>query len=292
MRRVCPFGSAPVEVPYSNFITCPQSRESVITSTKWQWQTYARLWNACSVNLSAKLVIVPTPLKFGTSGRRGRLSDLTQLEIYVNVLGELGYLQSLTPLQGGIVRGDSLYIARDFRPSSPTLCEAVDQAVRDAGLNPVHVGCVPTPALAAFAFARGKGSIMVTGSHIPFDWNGYKLNTSRGELLKSHEAPIDQAVAAVRASVYDDPFPSSLFDDRGALKRPPAIPEPDRSARAEYLRRYLDFFDPRSLAGMRILVYQHSAIGRDLLVELLESLGADIVPAGRSDTFVPIDTEA
>jgi phosphomannomutase len=42
---------------------------------------------------------------------------------------------------------------------------------------------------------------------------------------------------------------------------------------------------------MRLLVYQHSAVGRDLLVELLEQLGAEVVPAGRSDTFVPIDTE-
>jgi phosphomannomutase len=46
------------------------------------------------------------------------------------------------------------------------------------------------------------------------------------------------------------------------------------------------------LAGLRVLVYQHSAVGRDLLVELLRALGAEVVPAGRSETFVPIDTEA
>ena len=36
---------------------------------------------------------------------------------------------------------------------------------------------------------------MVTGSHIPFDRNGYKLNTARGELLKQQEAPINRSVA-------------------------------------------------------------------------------------------------
>jgi phosphomannomutase len=35
---------------------------------------------------------------------------------------------------------------------------------------------------------------MVTGSHIPFDRNGYKINTSKGELRKEQEAPIDAQV--------------------------------------------------------------------------------------------------
>lgn len=43
---------------------------------------------------------------------------------------------------------------------------------------------------------------------------------------------------------------------------------------------------------MKILVYQHSAVGRDLVVEILEKLGAQVTPAGLSEIFVPIDTEA
>jgi phosphomannomutase len=39
-------------------------------------------------------------------------------------------------------------------------------------------------------------------------------------------------------------------------------------------------------------VWQHSGVFRDGLVELLESFGAEVVPLGRSETFVPIDTEA
>lgn len=41
------------------------------------------------------LAYEPQPLKFGTSGRRGKVVDLTQLEIYTNVLAEIRYLQSL-----------------------------------------------------------------------------------------------------------------------------------------------------------------------------------------------------
>lgn len=246
----------------------------------------------CNVtSLRSILLDEPTPLRFGTSGRRGMVSQLTQLEIYINVLGEMDYLQSQPPAMGGIAPGDEFYIAWDLRPSSGEIREAVEEAARDAGMRPVLLGAIPTPALASFAWSRGKAGIMVTGSHIPFDWNGYKLNTSRGELLKHHEAPIGERVAAVRERLYGEPAGASRFDARGRLKmrRESSAAVPD--AGSFYARRYTDFFAARTLAGMRILLYEHSAVGRDLLREILETFAAEVIPAGRSRTFVPIDTE-
>jgi phosphomannomutase len=69
------------------------------------------------------------------------------------------------------------------------------------------------------------------------------------------------------------------------------LPPLDDSAEAAYLSRYLDIFKGGDLAGMRVLVYQHSAVGRDLLPRILCELGAEVVTAGRSETFIPIDTE-
>ncbi len=231
-------------------------------------------------------------LKFGTSGRRGRVVDLTQLEIYINASAELNFLLSLPAGAGGIDRGEEFFYAHDLRPSSPGLCAAVEQAIRDAGLEPVNCGAIPTPALANYALAKQRGSIMVTGSHIPFELNGYKLNTSAGEILKTHEAPIGEEVRRVRERVYATPFEESPFDESGMFKGGTReLSAPDGAAREAYLRRYLDFFTG-SLVGMKILVYQHSAVGRDFLAELLRALGADVTTAGRSDTFVAIDTEA
>jgi phosphomannomutase len=133
---------------------------------------------------------------------------------------------------------------------------------------------------------------MVTGSHIPFDRNGYKLNTSRGELLKEHEDPIGRTVRKIRDEIYGQPFGESPFDESGMFKDGHSdLPPGHDEARAAYVRRYLTFFHGCSLAGKRIVVYQHSAVGRDLLVEILRGFGAEAIPAGRSDTFVPIDTE-
>lgn len=279
-----------------------------------------------AVTLRASLDYDPVPLKFGTSGRRGLVADLTQLEVYITATAELEYLQSLPKPEGGIVRGEEFYFACDLRPSSSQLvldsknfydlaaairaiyrrengqsparlrgglAQAVQQAIADSGMKPVFLGRIPTPALASYAFDRAKGSMMVTGSHIPFDRNGYKTNTARGELLKRDEAPIQARVELVRARLYDQPVTESRFNTGGMFQADGGELAPaTREATEAFLRRYVDFFAGQTLRGKRILVYQHSAVGRDFLVELLRHFGAEVIPAGRSETFVPIDTEA
>lgn len=244
----------------------------------------------------------PRQLGFGTSGRRGEVVHLTQLEVYINVCAEIEYLQSMPRAEGGIAAGDEFYIAHDLRPSSTgfveaeegrgEICQAVAQAARDRGMRPVNLGSIPTPALAYYAFSRERASVMVTGSHIPFDRNGYKLNTSRGELMKQHEAPVGEFVRRVRATLYNQSFADSRFDERGMFKTGHSdLPPQSDEARNAYFHRYISFFAESNLSGKRIVVYQHSAVGRDFLVELLTAMGAEAVPVGRSETFVPIDTE-
>jgi len=252
-------------------------------------------------SLRDQLIYEPVPLAFGTSGRRGLVVNLTQLEIIINAVAELQYLQSLPPGEGGIRPGDEFFYACDLRPSSTgfvpeekgrgELAQAIEAAIREAGMRPVFLGGIPTPALACHALERGRGSIMVTGSHIPFDRNGYKTNSARGELLKKDEAPIQLRVERVRNEVYARPFAASPFDERGMFKdgqRPLPLAT---DAVAGYLERYTAFFQGGRLKGRRLLVYQHSAVGRDLLAEVLRRLGAEVICAGRSETFVPIDTE-
>ena len=253
-------------------------------------------------SLRSRLSYEPQELGFGTSGRRGKVVDLTQLEVYLNALAELEYLQSLPLAEGGIERGDPFYFACDLRPSSSEfvsgeqgrgeIAQAIVAAITDAGMQAVNLGRIPTPALASFALSRTKGSIMVTGSHIPFDRNGYKANSSRGELIKQQEAPINERVRQVRKRLYEQPWDQSVFDDRGMFKsgHQPLPPE-QGEARTAYIDRFTHFFAGSTLNGKRLLVYQHSAVGRDLLVEILQRLGAEVVKGGRSDTFVPIDTE-
>ena len=144
---------------------------------------------------SPGLSYVPVELQFGTSGRRGRVIDLTQLEIYSNALAEIEYLQSLDRAEGGIVARRRVLFRE--RPATQFAWDCGGHRRRHPRCR--HAAREPRassrpPRSPIYALGRGKASIMVTGSHIPFDRNGYKLNTSQGELLKQHEAPINQRV--------------------------------------------------------------------------------------------------
>lgn len=206
-------------------------------------------------------------VRFGTSGVRGLVSEMTH---------ELCFAYVLAFLQVIVARPSSrLAIAIDLRPSSPDIAAACAAAAHHLGVHVVFCGALPTPALAYFCQAESIPGIMVTGSHIPFDRNGIKFYSINGEITKADEAAISKSIVAMP---HDMP--------RAVL------PEPNQSASQLYIDRYLNFFPPQCLSGMKLGFYEHSSVARELLSKILETLGAEVISLGRTDVFVPIDTEA
>ncbi len=218
-------------------------------------------------------------VSFGTSGARGLAVAMTDEVCYLYSRAFLAHLQAAYQLPAT----STVVIGGDFRPSTPRIMAAVAMAVRHAGNRVINAGLIPTPALAFFAMQRGLPCIMVTGSHIPDDRNGIKFYRTDGEILKDDEE-------AVRASCVD--YDASLFDTHGMLQQRPPLPAVDAAVEATYVQRYIDFFPADCLQGKRIGVYQHSTVARDILVHVLKALAAEVVPLGRSDHFIPVDTEA
>ena len=215
---------------------------------------------------------------FGTSGVRGLADAMTDRLCYAYTTAFLGYLASIGEFHPGM----SVALAGDLRPSTPRILAACGKAVLDAGGQPLNCGRVPTPALALYAMGEGMPSLMVTGSHIPEDRNGIKFYRPHGEVLKDDEA----GIVGQRPRV--DP---ALFDTDGALAAAFELPA-EVDVIDAYVARYTGFFGGDALLGMTIGVYQHSAVGRDVLVRIVEELGALAIPLGRSGHFIPVDTEA
>ena len=121
-----------------------------------------------------------------------------------------------------------------------------------------------------------------------------KLARPSGEVMKADEEHILTEVAAARRAEYEKPFESSLFDANGMLRPEHRlnVPGPDPGAAEEYVGRYVAAFPRGALAGKKVMVWEHSAVGRELLARTLAELGAEVLTAGRSDTFVAVDTEA
>ncbi len=203
------------------------------------------------------------PPKFGTSGLRGLVTDLTPDLIGAHVRAFV----AACPV------GEGLWIGRDLRESSPAIAGMVADAARTMGVAVTEAGALPAPALAMTARAARCSAIMVTGSHIPDDRNGIKFYTPDGEITKQHEAAILNNLGTYAHNIQ-------LLDI-----------VTNSSANSAYIARYTLAFGS-ALKGMRIGLYSHSAVGRDLMVNLLQALGAEVTELGRADRFVPVDTEA
>jgi phosphomannomutase len=237
-------------------------------------------------SLRESLAIEPVELAFGTSGLRGLAADMTDLECYVNTIGFIDFLAAK-----GSMANVAFCVAGDLRTSTERILRAVARAVTDRGCRVTNCGRVPTPALANYAFSIGTPCVMVTGSHIPADRNGIKFYTAGAEVLKADEPGIANAVAKARQVIYSGPADGALFDPMGMLHEAPELPVAEDVAADAYRNRYSRVFDTMTLAGRQIVFYQHSAVGRDLVTSLLRQLGATVTPVGRSEDFVPIDSE-
>jgi phosphomannomutase len=219
-------------------------------------------------------------VKFGTSGARGLAADMSDRVCCVYTQGFLQYLEEI----GDAAKGAAVAIAGDFRPSTDRIMSAVGKAVTDCGYIPINCGKIPSPAVALKGLTSRIPAIMVTGSHIPADRNGIKFNKSTGEILKVDEEGIRRQIVRI------DP---SCFTENGCLVSGQfSLPGADDEAKNAYIARYLDFFPQNALSGIRLGVYQHSAVGRDILVDIYRRLGADVTALGCSEVFIPVDTEA
>ena len=226
--------------------------------------------------ITCSQIISDSKAAFGTSGVRGLVSELNDATCFAYVLAFLDYLMT----QKNLTAGAKVWVGHDLRPSSPGIAKACIAAIKHSGFTPVCCGEIPTPALASCALGRNEPAIMVTGSHIPFDRNGIKFYRADGEMMKEDEAPVVTSQAL---------FPEEKFATGTLLT---SIEEPiDESAIMLWRERFLNTF-PNVLEGMRIGHFQHSAAGRDLLASLLSDLGGELIPLGRSNDFIPIDTEA
>lgn len=213
-------------------------------------------------------------LKFGTSGLRGLSVDL---DGRASALYATAFARHL--LKSGHARaGDFVLVGRDFRDSSPSVSATCIGALRRAGLVPIDCGTIPTPALALYGLELGAASLMITGSHIPADRNGIKFYRPDGEIDKQDE----EAITAEAAAIGDQDIDAT-----------PGKTE-DRSGQAEalFFERNAALLPEGSLRGLTVGVYQHSTVARDMLGLVLSHFGARVVALGRSESFIPVDTEA
>jgi phosphomannomutase / phosphoglucomutase len=116
--------------------------------------------------------------------------------------------------------GSRVALGYDVRPSSVRLVAAVERGFVSAGLTVERVGLVPTPTLYFTVATRGlAGGLMVTGSHNPPEFNGFKMAKLKAPVFGSEIQAMLQMIergdfASGAGAVTDTPI---LDDYRATL---------------------------------------------------------------------------
>ena len=158
-----------------------------------------------------------------------------------------------------IAKGEpNVVVGRDGRLSGPAMVQALVQGLRESGCNVTDLGMVPTPVLyfATNVLAATTG-VMVTGSHNPPDYNGFKIVLA-GETLAN------ERITALHTRIVTN----DLHNGTGNL------------VQVEMLQRYLDHVigDIKLAKPMRVVVDCGNGVGGVIGPQLLEALGCTIIP--------------
>jgi phosphomannomutase/phosphoglucomutase len=150
----------------------------------------------------------------------------------------------------------AIAVGRDGRLSGPDLVKALSQGIASTGCNVVDVGMVPTPALYFATYHLNTHSgVMVTGSHNPPDYNGFKMVLG-GETLSGDD------IQALRQRI-----------ERGDLASGDGVIA-EEDIRGAYLDRIVS--DIKLARPMKVIVDCGNGVAGELAPQLYQRLGCDV----------------
>lgn len=150
-------------------------------------------------------------------------------------------------------------VGMDGRPSSPRIQQLFSSTLARYGLQVIDLGLVPTPVVyyAAFRHHLG-GAVIITASHNPSEYNGFKVMLGTAALYG------DQVKEIYRLAV-SGPFPPEA---PGGVRKKDIL--------AEYLQYILD--NVRLKKKLRVVVDGGNGTGGITAPELYRRLGAEVIP--------------
>lgn len=149
-------------------------------------------------------------------------------------------------------------VGRDGRQSGPELSAGLIEGIRASGCDVIDVGMVPTPVLyfAAKTIATGSG-VMVTGSHNPANYNGFKIMVA-GDTLFGDD------IQALRTRIESSDF----TEGTGGLTQ--------QNVSEDYVDRVSS--DIALARPVRVVVDAGNGVAGAIGPRVLEALGCTVIP--------------
>ncbi|WP_157209841.1 phosphomannomutase/phosphoglucomutase [Marinimicrobium agarilyticum] len=152
-----------------------------------------------------------------------------------------------------------IVVARDGRTHSPALAEALRQGITSTGCHVIDLGTVPTPLMyfATFHLEETSSGVIVTASHNPREYNGFKMVVN-GVTLS------DDAVLDVRSRIEQQQY----HQGQGETQSHDIV--------ADYIERI--FSDVALVGSVSLVIDAGNAVPGIVAPRLFEELGCDVTP--------------
>ena len=133
-----------------------------------------------------------------------------------------------------------MILGRDIRASSKELSESMASGLMDAGVDVIDIGeCGTENVYYATGELKSCGGIMVTASHNPSDYNGFKIVSENAKPISSETGLLD-----IRKIAESDK--RLISESRGNLEQ--------RDLNQSYVKKVLSFIDPDSLSKLKVVM--------------------------------------
>lgn len=170
---------------------------------------------------------------------------------------------------GTFVAGRTVVIGKDSRTSGPMVQHAVLAGLLATGCRVIDVGLCPTPTILLMAKALdAQGSVTITASHNPVEWNGIEFASVSGRLLT-------QAERDELARIFEtEEFALAPWNEQGRL-------ETDSDAVAYHLAKIMSSpwieQDLIQKANLKVVLDCGNGAGSVISPTLLRELGCRVV---------------
>ena len=150
-------------------------------------------------------------------------------------------------------KNPTLSLGYDARLSSPGIAKALERGMNDSGANVIRLGLVTTPISYFSCFAlEVDGGFMVTGSHNPPEYNGFKISLGKTTIYGDE---IQQLLKIMQAKKYQT--------GKGESR--------DHDIFPAYVARYKEEF--KDLAGVKVVLDCGNGAAGCIARRLFEAVG-------------------
>ncbi len=156
----------------------------------------------------------------------------------------------------------TIIIGRDMRLSSENIFNALAEGIKKTGKNVIDIDLVSTDTTYFASGFLGHPSIMITASHNPSEWNGFKMTFANAKPFGQEE------IQDLKTKIENDEYIETGND--GQIESIDAIPD--------YIKKALNFIRTKNFKPLKIVVDAGNGMAGKIVPLFFSSLPCKIIP--------------